>query len=67
MKLTFLQRAKAMIVMRFPGMPMNINSMQQKDAKFKRADENPTNSRLGLSIKLFHKINIREGFEKCKV
>lgn len=35
--LTFLQRARATIVIKLPGMPNNINNKQQTVAKFSKA------------------------------
>lgn len=43
-KLTFLHLARAIIVIRFPGMPISMNKTQQIDAKFIKTGENPMNN-----------------------
>lgn len=43
-RLTFLHLANAIIVIRFPGTPTNMNTMQVADAKCSKPDGYPWNS-----------------------
>lgn len=53
--LTFLHRASAMMVIKFPGKPTNINTMHVADANVNRLDEYPSNSGISSSGTVFGK------------
>lgn len=47
--LIFLHRAKAIIVIRLPGIPMSMRSMQVNEAIFSRRGEKPTKTSMKSS------------------
>lgn len=53
--LTFLHRASAMMVIKFPGKPTNINTMHVADANVNKLDEYPSNSGISSSGTVFGK------------
>lgn len=53
--LTFLHRANAMMVIKFPGKPTNINTMHVADANVNKLDEYPSNSGIWSSGTVFGK------------
>lgn len=54
-RFTFLHRASAMMVIKFPGKPTNINTMHVADANVNRLDEYPSNSGISSSGTVFGK------------